>query len=194
MDRQLNILVIESDETRAHSVAEALASDGTCRVVILADTSGLGRRIAEMDPDVVLIDVAHASRDVIEEMAVATSPKERAVALFAPGGDTAFMRAAIEAGVSAYVAEDVRPEVLRPVIDLAIAQFATVRRLRLELEAPRRALDERKVIDRAKGILMRARGLPEEEAYALLRKTAMDQKKKLAEVAAALVTAAGLLG
>ena len=73
-------------------------------------------------------------------MAIATSPKERAVALFAPGGDTAFMRAAIEAGVSAYVAEDVRPEVLRPVIDLAIAQFATVRRLRLELEATRRAL------------------------------------------------------
>lgn len=194
MDRHLNILVIESDETRAHAVAETLASDGTCRVVILADTSSLSRRIAEMDPDVVLIDISHPSRDVIEDMAIAASPKERAVALFAPGGDTAFMRAAIEAGVSAYVAEDVRPEVLRPVIDLALAQFATVQRLRLELEATRRALEERKVIDRAKGILMRVRGLPEDEAYALLRKTAMDQKKKLAEVAEALVTAAGLLG
>ena len=185
MNRHLNILVIESDETRARTVADALAQDGTCRVVILADTSSLSRRIAEMDPDVVLIDVADPSRDVIEDMAVATSPKERAVALFAPGGDTEFMRAAIEAGVSAYVAEDIRPEVLRPVIDLAIAQFGTVRRLRLE---------ERKLIDRAKGILMRARGLSEDEAYALLRKTAMDQKKKMAEVAGALVTAAGLLG
>ena len=104
------------------------------------------------------------------------------------------MRAAIEAGVSAYVAEDIRPEVLRPVIDLAIAQFGTVRRLRLELETTRRALEERKLIDRAKGILMRARGLSEDEAYALLRKTAMDQKKKMADVAGALVTAAGLLG
>lgn len=194
MDRHLNILVIEADEARAHAVAEALASDGTCHVVILADASGLSRRIAEMDPDVVLIDVAHPSRDVIEEMAIATSPKERAVALFVPSGDIDFMRAAIEAGVSAYVAEDVRPEVLRPVIDLAIAQFSTVRRLRLELEATRRALEERKVIDRAKGILIRVRGLSEDEAYALLRKTAMDQKKKLAEVAGALVTAAGLLG
>lgn len=194
MNRHLNILVIESDKTRARTVAEALASDGTCRVVILADTSSLSRRIAEMDPDVVLIDVADPSRDVIEDMAVATSPKERAVALFAPGGDTEFMRAAIEAGVSAYVAEDIRPEVLRPVIDLAIAQFGTVRRLRLELETTRRALEERKLIDRAKGILMRARGLSEDEAYALLRKTAMDQKKKMAEVAGALVTAAGLLG
>ena len=191
MNRHLNILVIESDETRARTVADALAQDGTCRVVILADTSSLSRRIAEMDPDVVLIDVADPSRDVIEDMAVATSPKERAVALFAPGGD---MRAAIEAGVSAYVAEDIRPEVLRPVIDLAIAQFGTVRRLRLELETTRRALEERKLIDRAKGILMRARGLSEDEAYALLRKTAMDQKKKMAEVAGALVTAAGLLG
>ncbi|PAU98301.1 ANTAR domain-containing response regulator [Paracoccus salipaludis] len=194
MNRHLNILVIESDETRARTVADALAQDGTCRVVILADTSSLSRRIAEMDPDVVLIDVADPSRDVIEDMAVATSPKERAVALFAPGGDTEFMRAAIEAGVSAYVAEDIRPEVLRPVIDLAIAQFGTVRRLRLELETTRRALEERKLIDRAKGILMRARGLSEDEAYALLRKTAMDQKKKMAEVAGALVTAAGLLG
>ena len=194
MNRHLNILVIESDETRARTVADALAQDGTCRVVILADTSSLSRRIAEMDPDVVLIDVADPSRDVIEDMAVATSPKERAVALFAPGGDTEFMRAAIEAAVSAYVAEDIRPESLRPVIDLAIAQFGTVRRLRLELETTRRALEERKLIDRAKGILMRARGLSEDEAYALLRKTAMDQKKKMAEVAGALVTAAGLLG
>ena len=194
MNRHLNILVIESDETRARTVADALAQDGTCRVVILADTSSLSRRIAEMDPDVVLIDVADPSRDVIEDMAVATSPKERAVALFAPGGDTEFMRAAIEAGVSAYVAEDIRPEVLRPVIDLAIAQFGTVRRLRLELETTRRALEERKLIDRAKGSLMRARGLSEDEAYALLRKTAMDQKKKMADVAGALVTAAGLLG
>lgn len=174
-------------------MAEALAADGSCRVVILADTSGLARRIADIGPDVVLIDMANPSRDVIEELSLATGPRDRAVALFAPGGDTDVMRAAIEHGVSAYVAEGVRPETVRPVIDLAIAQFGQMYRLRAELEATRRALEERKTIDRAKGILMRARGLSEDEAYALLRKTAMDQKKKLADVAAALVTAAGLL-
>jgi response regulator NasT len=194
MGRQIDIVVVEPDEARARGIAEALAIDGGCRVVILADASGLARRIAEIDPDVVLIDMENPSRDVIEDLSLAAGPRDRAVALFAPGGDTAVMRAAIEAGVSAYVAEGVRPGVLRPVIDLAIAQFGQMHRLRVELETTRRALEERKLIDRAKGILMRARGLSEDEAYALLRKTAMDQKKKLAEVAAALVTAAGLLG
>jgi two-component system, response regulator / RNA-binding antiterminator len=187
------IVVVEPDESRARAMAEVLSADGGCRVVILSDTSGLARRIAELDPDVVLIDMADPSRDVIEELSVAAGPRDRAVALFAPGGDTDVMRAAIEAGVSAYVAEGVRPEALRPVIDLAIAQFGQMQRLRAELAATRRALEERKLVDRAKGILMRARGLTEDEAYALLRKTAMDQKRKLADVAAALVTAAGLL-
>jgi response regulator NasT len=141
----------------------------------------------------VLIDLASPSRDVIEELSLAAGPKDRAVALFAPGGDADLMRAAIEAGVSAYVAEDVRPEALRPVIDLAIAQFGAMHRLRAELAATRRALEERKIVDRAKGLLMRARNLTEDEAYAVLRKAAMDQKKKLADVAEALVTAAGLL-
>lgn len=189
----LKIVVVEPDEGRARAIAEALSADTGCRVVILADVASLARRIAEVDPDVVLIDMADPSRDVIEALSLAAGPNDRAVALFAPGGDTSVMRAAIEAGVSAYVAEGVRPEALRPVIDLAIAQFGRMQRLRAELEATRRALEERKLVDRAKGILMRARGLSEDEAYALLRKTAMDQKKKIAEVAAALVTAAGLL-
>jgi two-component system, response regulator / RNA-binding antiterminator len=191
--RKLDVVVVEPDETRARAVADAMAADGTCRVVILSDARGLARRIADINPDVVLIDLASPSRDVIEELSLAAGPKDRAVALFAPGGDADLMRAAIEAGVSAYVAEDVRPEALRPVIDLAIAQFGAMHRLRAELAATRRALEERKIVDRAKGLLMRARNLTEDEAYAVLRKAAMDQKKKLADVAEALVTAAGLL-
>lgn len=194
MLRPLNVVVVEPDEARARAVAEVLSEGGAARVVILSDASGLARRIAEIDPDVVLIDMANPSRDVIEELSLAAGPRDRAVALFAPGGGSDVMRAAIEAGVSAYVAEGVRPEMLRPIIDLAIAQFAQTFRLRAELEATRRALEERKTVDRAKGILMRARGMTEDEAYAALRKAAMDQKKKIADVAAALVTAAGLLG
>jgi response regulator NasT len=103
-------------------------------------------------------------------------------------------REAIEAGVSAYVVDGLAPERIKPVIDTAIARFSIVRQMRNELAETRRALEERKVIDRAKGLLMKAKGIDEDAAYALLRKTAMDQGRKVADVAEALVTAAGLLG
>lgn len=190
----LRIVVVEPDEARARAIAAALAPSRADEVTIIGDMSGLARRIAETNPDLVLIDVANPSRDVLEELMLASGPRERAVAMFVDRSDAELTRAAVEAGVSAYVAEGVQPERLRPVIDLAIAQFGMMQRLRAELEATRRALEERKLIDRAKGILMKARGVGEEEAYALLRRAAMDQRRRVAEVAQALVTAAGLLG
>ena len=102
-------------------------------------------------------------------------------------------RAAIEAGVSAYVVDGMQPERLKPILDAAVTRFNMFQRMRTELETTKRALEERKVIDRAKGLIMKAKGLGEDEAYALLRKTAMDQNRRVADVAEALVTAAGLL-
>jgi response regulator NasT len=102
-------------------------------------------------------------------------------------------RAAIEAGVSAYVVDGMKPERLKPILDAAVTRFNMFSRMRTELETTKRALEERKVIDRAKGLIMKARGVGEDEAYALLRKTAMDQGKRVAEVAQAIVTTAGLL-
>uniref|UniRef100_UPI0035C86565 ANTAR domain-containing response regulator n=1 Tax=Palleronia sp. TaxID=1940284 RepID=UPI0035C86565 len=102
--------------------------------------------------------------------------------------------AAIEAGLSAYVVDGLTPARVKPVLDAAIARFRMMQRMRTELAETKRALEDRKVIDRAKGLLMRARCIPEDEAYALLRKTAMDQGRRVADVAEALVTAAGLLG
>ena len=110
-----------------------------------------------------------------------------------PGVIRNYAPAAIEAGVSAYVVDGLQPARLKPILDAAITRFRVFQRMRTELAETKRALEERKVIDRAKGMVMKARGVSEDEAYAILRKAAMDQNKRVAEVAAALVTAAGLL-
>ncbi|NHB77627.1 ANTAR domain-containing response regulator [Rhodobacter calidifons] len=194
MPSPLSIVVVEPDPDRARSIVDGLREAQDCEILVIGETAALSRRIAERNPDVVLIDIAHPSRDVLEELALASGPLDRPVAMFVDRSDPELTRAAIEAGLSAYVVAGLRPDRLRAVIDTAVSRFALTSRMRAELDAARRALEERKVIDRAKGILMKARGIGEDEAYALLRRTAMDQKRRIADVAEALVTAAGLLG
>jgi len=189
---KLRIVIVEPDPARARLVIESLAPLGH-DVTVIAESAALACRVREIAPDIVLIDMADPSRDVLEEMALASDPLERPVAFFVDRTDRDMTRQAIEAGVSAYVVAGLQPDRLAGVMDAAIARFQMFRRMRTELETTRRALEERKVIDRAKGILMKARGISEDDAYALLRKTAMDQGRKVAEVASALVTAAGLL-
>jgi two-component system, response regulator / RNA-binding antiterminator len=141
----------------------------------------------------VLIDVADPSRDVLEELALVSGPMERPVAMFVDRSDEQTTRAAIEAGVSAYVVDGLQPERIKPILDAAIARFHMFQKMRAELTATKAALEDRKIIDRAKTILMKARGIDEEAAYGLLRKTAMDQKRRVADIAQQLVMAAGLL-
>ena len=193
MTERLSIVVIETDRERALLIAESLREAGNFDVTVIPEVTGLARRISERNPDIVLIDMASPSRDMLEELTLASGQLERPVAMFVDRSDGALTKAAIEAGVSAYVVDGLRPARIKPVLDAAIARFHMVHRMRVELETTRRALEERKVIDRAKGVLMKARGIDEDAAYALLRKTAMDQGRRVAEVAQALVTAAGLL-
>jgi len=189
----LTIVVVEEDRDRAIAIVDGLRATSDCEVHIIGDFVGLSRKIAAFLPDIVLIDVDHPTRDVMEELTLASGPLDRPVAMFVSGAASGLARAAVEAGVSAYVVDGLQPERLRPVIDAAIARFQILRQIRNELSETRRALEERKIIDRAKGLLMKAKGIDEREAYALLRKAAMDQGRKVAEVAASLVTAAGLL-
>lgn len=193
MAEGLSIVVVEKDRDRATRIIDALRESGDHTIQVLADESGLARRIAERNPDLVLIDIASPSRDVLEELALASGPLERPVAMFVDRSDEGLTRAAIEAGVSAYVVDGMRADRIKPVLDAAIARFHLFSKMRSELAATKTALEERKVIDRAKGLLMRNRGIGEDEAYALLRRTAMDQGRKLVDVARALVTAAELL-
>ncbi|MEI4470436.1 ANTAR domain-containing response regulator [Frigidibacter sp. MR17.24] len=193
MAEGLSIIVVEKDRDRALRIVDALSASGNHSIQVLGEEVGLARRIAERRPDLVLIDMENPSRDQLEELALASGPTERAVAMFVDRSDEGLTKAAIEAGVSAYVVDGLRPERIKPVMDAAIARFHMFSKMRAELAATRAALEERKVVDRAKGLLMRARGISEDEAYALLRKTAMDQGRKIADVAQALVTAAELL-
>lgn len=193
MADRLRIVVVEKDRDRAMMIIDGLQDTGNHDVTVIGDDTGLARKLAAIDPDVVLIDLENPNRDVLEALTLASNPHERPVAMFVDRSDEQVMRAAIEAGVSAYVVDGLARERIRPVLTAAIARFHMVARLRSELDATKAALEERKTVDRAKGLLMKAKGIGEEEAYALLRRTAMDQGKKLAEIAAALITALELL-
>ncbi|MAQ86584.1 ANTAR domain-containing response regulator [Psychromarinibacter halotolerans] len=192
-DRGLSIVIVETDRDRAMLIVDSLRDAGDFEIHVIAEVTGLARHIKQHNPDVVLIDIENPSRDMLEELALASGPLDRPVAMFVDKSAEGLTDAAIEAGVSAYVVDGMKPDRLKPILDAAVARFRMFQRIRMELAETKRALEERKVIDRAKGMLMKAKGLTEEEAYALLRKTAMDQGRKVADVAQALVTAAGLL-
>ncbi|MEM8755435.1 MAG: ANTAR domain-containing protein [Pseudomonadota bacterium] len=193
----MRIVVVERDRDRALTIVDGLRETGedadAYEIEVIGDETGFARKVAAIQPDIVLIDLMNPSRDMLEELALASGPLERPVAIFADSTDDGAAKAMIEAGVSAYVVGGLAKERIRPVIDAAVARFHLFSRMRAELEATKAALVERKTVDRAKGLLMRAKGIGEDEAYALLRKTAMDQGRKIGEVAEALVTAADLL-
>ena len=194
MSASLSIVVVEPDRDRAILIVDSLRDAGSYDIHVISEPTGLARKIQALSPDVVLIDVESPSRDTLEELALASGPLDRPVAMFVDRDGEGLTDTAIEAGVSAYVVDGMKPQRVKPIMDAAIARFRMFQRMRTELAETKRALEERKMIDRAKGMLMKARRIDEDEAYALLRKTAMDQGKRVAEVAAALVTAAGLLG
>ena len=194
MTSNLTIVVVEEDRDKALGIVDALRDAGAHEVFVIGNYTGLARKIALHQPDIVLIDIDNPTRDMMEELTVASGPLERPVAVFVSGSVDGLARDAIEAGVSAYVVDGLAPERLKHVLDAAIARFGMVRQMRQELAETRRALEERKVTDRAKGLLMKAKGIDEDAAYALLRKTAMDQGRKVADVAQALITAAGVVG
>jgi response regulator NasT len=191
---RLRVALVDTDRERALTLVDGLRdAGGDIDIVVIGDETGLARRIAEAAADVVLIDLANPSRDALEQIAAAAGPLDRPVAMFVDRTDPETTRAAIEAGVSAYVVDGLRRERVRPILDTAIARFHAFARLRAELAATKEALAERKVIDRAKGLLMKAKGVSEEDAYALLRRTAMERGRKLSDIARSLVEAADLL-
>lgn len=193
MNQNLRILVVESNPERVRGIVDALRDAGWSDVKALAQISALNRTVREFSPDIVLIDLANPDRDTLEHISYATETSKRAVALFVDQTDDDLTQAALNAGVSAYVVDGLKMERIKAVLQTAIARFKIMRQMQSELDAAKQALEDRKTLDRAKGILMRQRGMSEEEAYQLLRKTAMSQNRKVIDVAQALVTAADLL-
>jgi len=130
---------------------------------------------------------------VLEQMFQVSRIVKRPIAMFVDQSDTASIQASVDAGVSAYIVDGLKKERMKHILDLCISRFNAFSRLQDELERAKSALEERKVIDRAKGILMKAKNLTEEQAYALMRKTAMNENKRIAEIAQSIITAADLL-
>jgi len=190
----LVILVIDENRIRASIIEAGLRESGHDKVTVIHDIAGVARTIADINPDVIVIDLENPNRDVLESMFQLSRAVNRPIAMFVDRSDTASIEAAVEAGVSAYVVDGLKRERVKPILDMAISRFNAFARLTRELEEARSELEDRKLIERAKGILMKSKRLSEEDAYGLLRRTAMNQNRKIAEIAQSLVTAAGLLG
>jgi two-component system, response regulator / RNA-binding antiterminator len=193
-DAALRILIIDDNALRATVLEEGLREAGLVDVRVITDMRELLRKIVENDPDVIFIDLENPNRDVLEQMFQVSRTVRRPVAMFVDRSDTASIEAAIDAGVSAYIVDGLKKERVKSILDMTISRFNAYSRLREELSRTKQALEDRKIIDKAKGILMRNRNLSEEDAYALLRKTAMNENRRVADVAQGLVTAAKLLG
>lgn len=193
LNASLTVAVVDPSHARAAIVEEGLRAAGVARVVVIAETEDLLARLAQVSPDVVVIDLESPSRDLLEQMFHVSRAVERPVAMFVDQSDTAMMQAAVDAGISAYVVDGLKPERVKTIIDIAILRFNAFARLQRELSEAKNELADRKVIERAKGLLMQLKGLKEDEAYALLRRTAMNEKRKLADIARSIVTAADLL-
>lgn len=192
-DAALKILVIDKDPIRRAILGAGLREAGFANVIRLGETSGLLNHISRIEPDVILIDLENPTRDVLEQMFQVPRVVRRPIAMFVDQSDRETTRAAVEAGVSAYIVDGLKQGRVKDILELCISRFNAVARLQDELDRAKSALEERKTIDRAKGILMQAKGLSEEQAYALLRKTAMNEKRKIADVAQVVITASELL-
>jgi response regulator NasT len=191
--KTLSVLLIDDNPTRAEIVEAGLRNAGYRLLARLGGTQDLTARVRELEPDVVVVSIDSPSRDTIEDMRRTTDQLPRPIALFVDRSDPATIAAAMEAGVSAYVVKGLAEERVRPVVDVAVAHFNHYQSMREELDRARLSLVERKAVDRAKGLLLEQRGLGEEAAYKLLRKLAMDQNKRVGEVAQEIVTYARVL-
>jgi response regulator NasT len=193
MTDQASILIIDENHVRAAIIQEGLREAGHANVRWLNETANLLKRIVDIDPDVIVIDLESPNRDVLEQMFQVSRLVRRPIAMFVDQSDSASIRDAMLAGVSAYVVDGLKKERVKHILDMCVQRFQVFSRLEEELHEAKTALADRKVIERAKGILMTAKSLSEQDAYAMMRKAAMDQKRRLAEIARAIVMAEVML-
>jgi response regulator NasT len=178
---------------RSRSLRIGLLENGYNIVAVLPVDAFLPDRISQIQPDMIIVDAESQARDTLEHVVMATREARRPIVLFTDDDDTSHVKDAIAAGVTAYVVAGLASDRVKPVLDVAMARFQHEETMRRELADARTQLSERKVIDRAKGLLMTRNGLSEEEAYARLRKTAMDRGLRLADVAQRLIDVADVL-
>jgi response regulator NasT len=189
----LRILIVDQNVSRASVIEDGLREAGHMDVIVVRDMQNLLRRIVDAEPDVVFIDLENPNRDVLEQMFQVSRSVRRPVAMFVDKSDASMIEKAIEAGIGAYVVDGLKKERVNSILELTISRFKAFAQLRDELDRTKLALEERKLIDRARGLLMKEKGLSEEEAYALMRKVAMNEKMRIGEVARGILTTMSIL-
>lgn len=189
----MRVAVIDEREARAAIIRDGLAAIEECEVHVITQRHGLIAAIDAIGPDIVLMDLGNPSRDVLEEYFAVSRALARPIAMFVDESDDESIAASIDAGVSAYVVDGLAPGRIKPLLDLAVRRFEAFSRLQGELAEARGRLAERETIDRAKRALMDAEGIDEAAAYGRLRRHAMNNGKRIAEVAEAVVTASQLM-
>lgn len=192
-DLTLRIVIVDDSPVRSAILSEGLREAGFVNVLRLEGVNNLLERIYAIDPDVILIDLENPSRDTIEQMFQVSREVKRPVAMFVDQSDRTTIEAAIDAGVASYVVDGLRKDRVKPILETTISRYRAFARLKEELEEARSQLEERKLVDRAKLILMKARSIDEQTAYGLIRRTAMNEKKRLVDIAQSIITAAELL-
>lgn len=190
---QLRFLIIDSNPARADVVQRGLHDFGGAAVTVVARNGDLAAQLRTHNPDVAVVSLDAPDRPMIDQLRAAGRETPRPIILFVQSSDEGLMREAVAAGVSGYVVDGLAPERVKFVVDVAMARFEATEGLRRELEEAKTTLADRKIIDRAKGILMKTRSMSEDEAYKALRKLAMDQGRKLSDVAQTVVSVSDLL-
>ncbi len=191
--RMPSVVIVDENAARASIIEAGLIAAGHEHVTIINDMTGIVAKITEIAPDVVVIDLQNPNRDMLEDALQLSRAVKRPVAMFVDKSDNEMMQSAIDAGVSAYVIDGLRQDRVKAILDMAVSRFNAFSKLERELEEAKTALENRNVIDQAKRLIMTSRSISEDEAYKLLRKTAMNQNRKIVEVAESLVLSANLL-
>lgn len=191
--RMLSVLVIDESSGRAAEICAGLVGAGYQVAALMPDTLDLSDQVQRLRPDVILIETESPSRDTLEHLALLGRDMPRPVLMFAKERDSKIIREAMRAGVSAYVVDGLKADRIQPLVEVAMARFEEYRELRRERDEATRKLSERVTIDRAKGVLMKARGLDEDAAYNALRKLAMDRGQPLIDVASDVLAMAKIL-
>lgn len=191
--KMISVLVIDESQVRAAEICAGLAVAGYQVAALVPDTIDLSDQVQRLRPDVILIETDSPTRDTLEHLAVLGRDMPRPILMFAKERDSKVIREAMRAGVSAYVVDGLKADRIQPLVEVAMARFEEYRELRRERDEATRKLTDRIAIDRAKGVLMKARGLDEEAAYAALRKLAMDRGQPLGDVASDVLAMAKIL-
>jgi response regulator NasT len=187
------VMLVDDTPTRSAILEQALLDQGLIVVCRLESAQGLIKNVEIHQPDIIIMDLESPDRDTLESMTVLNQHNPKPVIMFSEEGDSQIISQAIQAGVSAYIVDGINPRRVKPILDVAIARFREYQALRKELKQTRDQLADRKIIDKAKGLLMKTKGLDEEQAYHAMRKMAMDQSKPLVEIAQNILSVMELL-